>query len=478
MSTIVKNVIDVRNPRTGKIDYHIQAPSNEEIVGICQTLRENQENWNSMGIKGRIQVMEKWKKSLEESREELLTAVTNDTGRLGESIREVDNVSKWIDCWSQLALEQLESHSQKTSIFSIHVESDYSPYPLVGVISPWNFPFSLSLMDAIPALIAGCSVMVKPSEVTPRFIYPLMKTIERVPELSKVLKYVTGAGETGATIIDYVDMVCFTGSVATGRKVAVKAAERFIPAFLELGGKDPAIIVKSADLERAASAILVGSVFGAGQQCYSVERIFVEESILEDFVKILTYKANQLKLANPNPDSGEIGPIIFEKQANIIKEQLEDAVDKGAIIQCGGEVEEINGGLWCRPTVVTGLTQEMKLMKEETFGPIMPIIPFSNVEEAIRMANDSEYGLSGAVFAGTVEEAAKIARSLNVGGISINDTGLSPFFIGDKINMEKSAFNYSGLGGSRLGSSSIQRFVRKKILFCNNSNQPSQWWYN
>lgn len=478
MNSLEQKVITVRNPRTGEIDYKIEPPTMDELTTICQNLRESQSQWEQLGVQGRINIFEKWKKVLENSREELITSLSIDTGRERESIREVDNIPKWIDRWSKIAVEQLDTVTQPTVLPSVEAKSDYSPYPLVGVISPWNFPLSLSLMDAIPALIAGSAVIIKPSEVTPRFVEPLMKTIEEVPELAKVVQYIVGAGETGADLIENVDMICFTGSVSTGRKVAVRAAERFIPSFLELGGKDPAIVLKSADIERATSAILVGSVLGVGHQCYSIERIFVAEEIYESFVQRLIDKATQLKLAYPEYESGEVGPIIFAPQARIIEEHLNEATSRGATIHCGGKIEEINGGLWCRPTVVTGVSTDMKLMKEETFGPIMPVMPFSNLEDAIRIANESQYGLSGAVFAGSQEEAEAVARHLNVGGVSINDTGLTPFLIGEPGQAERNAFGLSGLGGSRLGSAAIKRFVRSKILLSNSSSEKSPWWYN
>lgn len=470
--------MEVRNPRTGQNDYQITIPSKEELQELCGNLRTNQPAWEAMGINGRVKVLEEWKNSLQHSREDLLAANAADTGRIRESLREVDNVSKWVDRWSKIAIEQYTTTTQDTSLPSVKATSGYSAYQLVGVISPWNFPLSLSLMDAIPALLSGCAVVIKPSEITPRFVKPMMESIERVPELAKVMQYVTGAGETGAELLEHVDMVCFTGSVSTGRKVAVRAAERFIPAFLELGGKDPVIVAETADIERATSAILVGSVLGVGHQCYSLERIYVAESIEAEFVEKLTKKANKLKFAYPNPESGEIGPIIFAPQAEIIKAHLDDAVEKGAVIQCGGEIQKIDGGLWCRPTVVTNITFDMKLIQEETFGPIMPVITFKTIDEAIELANDSKYGLSGAVFAGTIEEGEKIAQKLDVGGISINDTGLSPFFIGDDLDMEKTSFKSSGLGGSRIGKSSIKRFVRRKVLFSNHSTEKSAWWYD
>ncbi|MEO0934953.1 MAG: aldehyde dehydrogenase family protein, partial [Cyanobacteria bacterium J06641_2] len=283
-----------------------------------------------------------------------------------------------------------------------------------------------------------------------------------------------GDGKTGAALVDNVDLVCFTGSVETGQQVSIAAAERFIPAFLELGGKDPAIVLESADIELATSALLWGSVVNSGQSCLSIERIYVHQNIYEDFYHKIVSKSHDVNLAYPKLESGEIGPIISEKQAAIINEHLKDAVEKGAVIHCGGEVEEIGGGWWCHPTVITELNHDMKIMNEETFGPIMPIMSFATVEEAIELANDTYYGLSAAVFSESQDEALQIARQIDAGAISINDAGLTAMMH----EAEKSAFKFSGLGGSRMGVSALTRFMRKKAFLIKTDDNFSPWWFN
>jgi acyl-CoA reductase-like NAD-dependent aldehyde dehydrogenase len=301
-----------------------------------------------------------------------------------------------------------------------------------------------------------------------------MTKLNTIPHLRDALNFVEGAGQTGAALIEEVDLICFTGSVETGRVVAETAARNFIPAYLELGGKDPAIVLESADLDLATSAILWGSVVNTGQSCLSIERIYVAESIYEEFYHLLVTKAHRLQLAYPTIESGEIGPIISEKQAAIINEHLKDAVDKGAIIHCGGKVEEIGGGWWCRPTVITNVHHFMKIMNEETFGPIMPIMPFSSIEEAIDLANDSIYGLSAAIFAESAELALEIGMQLDVGAISINDAGLTAIMH----EGEKNAFKFSGLGGSRMGPAGLKRFLRKKAFLIKMNTSKDPWWFH
>jgi len=465
--------IEVRNPRTGKIDYWITPPTGDQLAGICTRLRQAQVAWQESGFKKRIQAMQSWKQALLSHKDELTEAIVADTGRLSESRLEVDSFLSSIDRWCRLAPDLLQTESPTTAVPFIRLEQQLVPYPLVGVISPWNFPLLLSAIDTIPALLAGCAVIVKPSEIAPRFMQPLVKTIALVPELRDILAYVPGAGGTGSALIESVDLVCFTGSVATGKKVAEAAAKQFIPAFLELGGKDPAIVLASADLELATSAILWGSVVNAGQSCLSIERIYVAESIGDRFVEKLVAKAKNLKLAYPSVEEGQIGPIIAEKQADIIAEHLQDAVEKGAMVHCGGAVEKLDGGNWCHPTVLTEVNHSMKIMTEESFAPIMPVMPFSLTEEAISLANDTIYGLSAAIFAGSQAEARLVANHLDAGAISINDAGLTAFIH----EAEKNAFKLSGMGSSRMGAASLSRFMRKKAFLIKTNSLVDPWWF-
>jgi len=465
--------IPVRNPRSGVIDHWIVPPTSDQLAAQCDRLRTAQAVWQEVGLEQRIVALQQWKQTIQAERDALIQALVDDTGRLGVSVLEVDSVLSSLDRWCQLAPGLLQEIEKPTAIPFIRLQQDSVPYPLVGVISPWNFPLLLAMIDTIPALLAGCAVIVKPSEIAPRFIQPLLKTLEAVPLLQDVLTLIEGAGDTGAALVEQVDLVCFTGSVKTGRHVAEAAAKQFIPAFLELGGKDPAIVLESADLDLATSAILWGSVVNTGQSCLSIERIYVAEAIAQSFTDQLVAKATQLKLAYPTVNSGEIGPIIAERQAEIIADQLQDAIDQGAMIHCGGKIEMLEGGLWCYPTVLTNVNHTMKVMTEETFGPIMPIQPFTTVAEAIELANDTIYGLSAAIFAGSQAEALEVGDRIQAGAISINDAALTALIH----EGEKNAFNYSGMGGSRMGTAALKRFMRKKAYLIKTQPVPDPWWF-
>jgi acyl-CoA reductase-like NAD-dependent aldehyde dehydrogenase len=443
------------------VDFEFSPPTEAGLAARCKELRDGQPAWWTAGLAARSAVMRRFADALENRREAIVAALAVDTGRTQIAAGELAAAARNVRRWCERAPGIIRTGEFQSKMMpSLRIGHQLVPYSLVGVISPWNFPLALSLIDAVPALIAGCAVIVKPSEVAPRFVEPLRQAIGDVPELAKVFDVVAGGRDTGAQLIAEIDAICFTGSVATGRKVAVAAAEHFIPAFLELGGKDPAIVLASADLEQASDAILRASAMASGQVCLSLERVYVQDSVHDRFVDLLVQKARRVRLNYPDIGSGEIGPIIFDRQADIIDEHLDEAVAKGAVIRCGGRSQNLGGGRYVPATVVTNVDHRMKLMTEETFGPIMPVMKFGTADEAVALANDTVYGLSGAVFAGTLDEAREVAERVNAGGMSLNDAGLTR----ETYEAEKNSFGYSGCGGSRHGDAGLLRFFRKKAL--------------
>jgi aldehyde dehydrogenase (NAD+) len=437
-------------------------------------LRAHAHGWAARGVDERIALLGRWRQEIAGRRADLVNGLAADTGRLALSGMEVDSVLAAIDRQSSWTRDLFAASGQRgSSDPTVSLVDAPVPLGVVGVISPWNFPLQLALIDAVPALLAGCVVVVKPSEVTPAFVPALLASIEPVPELADVLRVVAGGPEIGQEIVESVDAVCFTGSVRTGRQVAAAAAAAFIPAFLELGGKDPAIVMAGADIDVASSAILWGSTANTGQSCMSLERVYVEEPVAEKFVDVLLRKAEAVTLAVPGPADGDLGPFIDPSQADVVAEHLADAVDRGATVRCGGEFEEHGGRRYLRPTVVTDVDHGMALMTEETFGPVIPVMVVPDLDEAVRLANETRYGLSAAVF-GPEQEAALVARRLQAGGISVNDaclTGLIP-------EGEKQAFKSSGLGPSRMGPMSVRRFLRQRVLLVRSGPRIQPWWYD
>ena len=455
------STLKINNPRTGVADYEITPASAEQVAAIATRLQAAQQAW-AADLDLRLNALASWADAMEAARLELAEAVTNDTGRRSVSFLEVDGMVRRIRYWLERAPALLAPPEEARSETAANVAYRLQGVPvgLVGVISPWNFPLTLSLVDAIPALFAGCAVLLKPSEVTPRFAPVLQRTVDAVPELSRVFQVVVGDGGTGAALVDNVDMVCFTGSVATGRKVAVRAAENFIPNCLELGGKDPAIVLQDADLDAAADAVLRSTAGSNGQACMSVERVFAHRSVFDDFVQKLRERAEALTFNGPDIRCGQLPPYIFDQQAGKVAEQLQDALDKGATLHCGGMPEQVDGGgYWQRPTLLTGISNDMLLMQEETFGPLIPVIPFDTDKEALALANDSEFGLSGAVF-GEEAHAIAVANGLEVGAVGINDASMTALIH----DVQKQSFKYSGMGPSRMGNEGLLRFLKTRAI--------------
>jgi betaine-aldehyde dehydrogenase len=329
----------------------------------------------------------------------------------------------------------------------------HRPYGVVGVIAPWNFPLAMAFMDALPALLAGCAVVTKPSESTP---LSLRRAIAGWREIGAppVLACVTGHAETGAALVDHVDFVQFTGSTATGRAVAARAAQRLIPFGLELGGKDPMIVLADADLERAAHGAAWGALFNAGQACVAVERVYVEASVHDAFVRRLVRVVEELR---QGPE-GDVGSMTTPAQLALVERQVQQAVGAGARILTGGH--RTGKGLEFEPTVLVDCNHSMDCMREESFGPLLPVMSVRDADEAVRLANDSPYGLSASVWGRDLETARAVAARLEVGAVNINDvmSNLLAF------SVPMGGWRESGVGTRFGGSQSLRKYCRPQVF--------------
>lgn len=448
-----------RNPYTGEMDYEFTPTSARELGTICARLRQAQPGWEKRGVAARAETLREFGSAVARHRDALVESLVQDTGRYAISVREA-NLEPIIEREIAAALKfAREETVDATELPDVVNRRQLASYALVGNITPWNFPCSMAFLDTIPALIAGSAVVVKPSEVTPRFIDVVERILGDVPELAEVLAFVRGDGSLGAELISQVDYVCFTGSVATGRKVYRAAAEHFIPTSLELGGKDPLVVLSGADPGKAAASAVVGSCIASGQLCTALERIYVAEDLHDEFVEAAVSCARRVEINHPDIRRGFIGPFIPERQALTVRRHIADALGKGAEVHTGGEIID-RGGKWCLPTVLTNVDHSMTVMREESFGPLVPIMPFRSAEEAVRLANDTEYGLTASVFAGDSGEGEALARALNAGGVSVNRAGITLMVRG----IEQDAFNASGMGKNRMGREGIRRFARSKAI--------------
>jgi succinate-semialdehyde dehydrogenase/glutarate-semialdehyde dehydrogenase len=463
--------LPLRNPRTGEFDAQLPITPVAEVAALGQQLRLAQIAWAERSIEQRCERLDALADALVARREAFMELLLADTGRWHESAIEVDGTVGAIRRWAQQAPATLcEKPAQQEAIPFIQSQQTWVPFAVVGVISPWNFPLMLTLIDAVPALAAGCTILAKPSEVTSRFV-PLLREALDDAGLGEVFKLVTGAGAVGQAVIEASDQICFTGSVATGRKVGEACARRFIPASLELGGKDPALVLSDAHIENAARALAWGSFVNGGQSCMSIERVYVEAPVADAFIAALVKEVSSLELAWPDPKQGQIGPVIAQSQVDLVREQLADAKAKGARALTGGELVD-HGGQWCPPTVLVDVNDDMAVVRDESFASVLPVIVVADEAEAIARANNTEFGLSAAVFTQDMARAERVARQLHAGGVSINDACLT----GMVQTAEKQSFKLSGMGGSRMGTASIRRFVRARALLIN-TGTASPWWF-
>lgn len=454
-----------RNPRTGEEDYEFTVSSRDDVAVEAARLRAAQPAWEALGPEGRAAVLNKFADAVDAGAQAIAEALSIDTGRKAVAWIEVEGLARNLRKWAARGPDLfagLPSDPEPSAMPGFDIVPRYDAYPLFGAICPWNFPVILSHIDAVPALMAGCAALVKPSEVTPRFVEPMREVLAQVPELP--LAYVMGGPDVGQALIEEVDYVCFTGSTGTGRKVAEAAARQLIPANLELGGKDPMIITASADPERAAGVALRSSIVATGQACQSIERIYVAREIAEPFLDALVEGANAVRLTYPDASSGHIGPFIFPPQGAKVQEQIDQARSAGARVLAGGQIEQLDGGTYLRPTVLADVTPDMAVMRQETFGPVLPVTIFDDIEDAITQANDTEYGLSAAVLAGSMEEATQVGARLEAGAISLQDGALTSM-VSDATNESRKA---SGLGPSRMGDSGMLRFLRRQSLIRQN----------
>jgi acyl-CoA reductase-like NAD-dependent aldehyde dehydrogenase len=340
----------------------------------------------------------------------------------------------------------------------------WRPLGVIGVIGPWNYPLTNSFGDCIPALAAGNAVILKPSEITPLTSMLMDECLEECGMPADVFQVATGRGQTGAALIDEVDMIMFTGSTRTGRKVAVRAAERLIPCSLELGGKDPMIVLRDADLERAANTAVYYSMQNSGQTCLSVERVYVEEPVYDEFLAKVTRKVAALRQGRAQgPGSVEVGAMTFPPQLEVIEQHVADAVAKGAKVLVGGKRRE-GQGLFYEPTIITDVDHTMEAMTEETFGPTLPIMKVKSADEAIRLANDSIYGLGGSVFTKDLAKGEQIARRVHSGAVCVNDAIINYV----ALELPMGGAKQSGIG-NRHGAGGIRKYCEPQTILISRS---------
>lgn len=462
VATAVATEIEVRNPATGELVGTVPAESADAVAAKVRELRLYQPEWEAIGPEGRKEWLLKLQDWIIDHTDHLADVLQSETGKarvdaLIDPSFSVDLTGYYARrAGKSLSDEHPSPHSPLARVKKL--TTAYRPYPVVGVITPWNFPLAMPVIDVIPALAAGAAVVLKPSEVTPLSALELARGWSEIGA-PPVLAVVTGAGETGAAVVDNVDYVQFTGSTKTGKRIAAACVERLIPYSLELGGKDPAIVLADADIDRAAYGVAFGGLFNAGQVCISVERVYVEAPIYDTFVEKLAAHVRELRQgADGREPKYDVGALANDAQKSIVTDHVEDAIAKGARAVTGGKATGV--GTFYQPTVLADVDHSMSCMTEETFGPTIPVMKVADEAEAVRLANDSIYGLSASVWTGDKARGERIARQLNAGAVNINDVFANMF----SFALPMGGWQQSGVGARWGGADGVRKYCRKQAI--------------
>jgi len=411
------DLIESVNPNNGEVLGHVPIHSAEQVNAAVRRARDAAAEWGSSSHAERRNQLIRWRRLLAAQADELADLIHRENGKPRvDAMLEVMNSLGHLSWATNNAEKVLGDKKVSAGVMAnFRATVSYLPLGVVGVIGPWNYPMFTPMGSIGYALAAGNTVVFKPSELTPLLGQLLADIAATAISVPNVLQCVTGDGRTGAALAEStVDKIAFTGSVGTGKKVMASAAKNLTPVLMELGGKDAMIVADDADVDKAAEAAVFGALTNAGQACVSIERAYVADSIYQAFVDKVVDETRKVKVGGDDGDN--IGAITRPQQVGIIKDHLQDAVDKGAKVLVGGP-DKIDGN-FVYPTVLTDVTPDMKLLSEETFGPVLPIIKVSSAEEGLRMANDSEFGLGSSIFGKA--GVRKLARRIRAGQTAIN----------------------------------------------------------
>jgi acyl-CoA reductase-like NAD-dependent aldehyde dehydrogenase len=465
----------VHCPADGRIVGEVPEMSAADVTIVAAQLRNAQPAWETLGFAGRRRWLQRFRDWLLDNEQRLHLLIRDEAGKAWGDLAssEVPTAVEVLNYYADHGEEFLAPRTPRPHSIAMATKKlavEHRPYPLVGVITPWNAQIANAMLDIPAALMAGCAVLSKPSEVTPLTWAEVVRGWDEIGA-PPVLGCVTGASATGAAVVDTVDMLHFTGSTATGRKIAARAGERLIPVTLELGGKDATIVCADADLDRAAGAVVWGAFCNAGQICVSVERVYVEAPVHDAFVAKVRERVSQLRygMDAPGEYATDYGAMLTATQLEIVDSHVADAREKGAAVETGGRRD----GQCYEPTLLTGVDHSMTCMREETFGPTLPIMKVSSVDEAIELANDSPYGLSGSVWTRNEQKGRAIARRLNTGSVNVNNVMTNVF----QLPVPMAGWGDSGLG-SRSGPEGILRFTRPQSVISERVAPTNElYWY-
>jgi len=467
------------NPASGEVLRELDCIDEAGVLAAVERAVWAQRSWAELGLKRRLAVLREFQANLYTRKSEVAAAITREAGKpvtealVTEVLVVLDAARFLIDhAFTLLRDESVRHGNLATKLKRGRLVRE--PHGVIGIISPWNYPFSIPATETLAALVAGNAVVLKPSELTPLVALELASLLHASGVPEDVFQVIIGEGAAGAALLRApIAKLVFTGSVHTGKRIAAAAAERLLPVVLELGGKDPMLVLDDADVDVASSAAVWGAFVNAGQACLSVERCYVHRSLYEKFVQACAEKAAGLNVGNGEDPRTDVGPMIHERQVRIVETHVQDARERGARILSGGEALKQLGPNFYAPTVLADVTHEMRIMCEETFGPLLPIMAFDTDEEAVRLANDSDYGLAASIWTRDSARGERLGRQIHAGTVMVNDV-ISCFGISEAPHGGVKA---SGIGSTH-GSFGLDEMVRVKYLDIDHMPRMKKvWWY-
>ena len=468
-----------RNPATGEVLREFACASENEVLAAVARARAAHHAWRDLGLRKRIAILREFQRLLHTKKSEIADAITGEAGKpraealVTEVLVALDSARFLIEHAHRLLADEPVPHGN----LATKLKRGWlvrEPYGVIGIISPWNYPFSIPATETLAALVTGNAVILKPSEFTSLSALELRSLLHASGVPEDAFQVIVGDGSTGATLVrSPIDKLVFTGSVATGKRIAAAAAERLLPVVLELGGKDPMLVLDDADIDVASSAAVWGAFVNAGQACLSVERCYVHRRLYEKFLAACVEKTRKLHVGNGADPQTDVGPLIHERHLLIVEAHVEDAKARGARVLAGGRRLGELGKNFYSPTVLPDVTHEMRIMQEETFGPVLPIMAFDTDEEAAQLANDSEYGLAASVWTRDSRRGERLARQIHAGTVMVNDV-ISCFGISEAPH---GGWKSSGIGRTH-GRFGLEEMVRLKYVDVDlMPGMKKVWWY-
>ncbi len=475
------DVLVAYNATTGKVIAELPIADEAAVREAVAKARAAQPAWSGLTFKERGAYLIRFRDAMLKRSDEIASLISQEVGkpRIEGMLTEIMAAADFINYYvkhaeKMLADEPVPLHLLKHRKSYIH----YAPLGVIGIISPWNFPFVLGLSEVVTALIAGNAVILKPSELAPQSGQLVADMFAAIDLPGHVFQVIHGDGKTGAALVkSAVDKICFTGGGATARHIMRAATDNLTPVVFELGGKDPMIVCADADIERAAQAAVWGAFANCGQVCASVERVYVHKSIADAFIGRTIELTGKLRVGNAaNGEDVDIGSMVHERQVQLVERQVQDAASKGARILLGGHRPEQLTGPFYEPTILTDVHSDMDVMRDETFGPLLPIMVVEDDEEAIRLANDSIYGLDAYVFSKDGKHADSITRRLEAGTVMINDV-IAAYSAPET---PWGGVKQSGIGRVHGGATGLKEFCQVRHIMGERIHLPMKrelWWF-